>query len=150
MENGNLLSIHKAKKLLEANKMLTRSLRLDEILKNLIHVASELIDVPGVIIIYLYDHKTNTLRFAGGSGINEKYFKKVSFAPGESITGKVFNERKSKLFISEDEIDEYMSDMSEKNFKYYFKGTYTIKLSKYCLHFDYRCSRFDALDAGVR
>src|SRR5699024_2863553 len=51
-----------------------------------------------------------------------------AFSPGESITGKVFKDRASKLFTSENEIDEYMSNMSAKNFKYYYKGVYEQKV----------------------
>lgn len=128
MSEKNLVDLHKAKKLLELNKMLTQSLKIEEILKNLIHAASELIDVSGVFIIYLYDEKTNALRFAEGRGVDKEHFKHIAFAPGESISGKVFKEKKSKLFVSEKEIDEYMDDMSEENYRYYHQGVQKRKI----------------------
>ncbi|MDM8102280.1 MULTISPECIES: helix-turn-helix domain-containing protein [Oceanobacillus] len=118
----NFKDIHKAKKLLEINKMLTKSLKIEEILKSVIIAATELIDVSGVFIIYLYDEKTKTLKFAEGQDVNKEAFEKIAFAPGESIAGRVFQEKKSKLFTSEEEIDDYMKNMTAKNYQYYYKG----------------------------
>src|SRR5690625_4986930 len=98
---------NKAEKLLEINKLLTQSLKLEDVLRNVIKAASELIEVSDVLIIYLYDEETNTLRFAEGEGVLKNKLKKIRFKPGESISGKVFVERKSKLFVSEQEIDMY-------------------------------------------
>ena len=122
------MDIRKAKKLFEINKMLTKSLKIEEILQNVIKAAIELIGVSGVFIIYLYDEKTNTLRFAEGQGVDEDAFRKIAFAPGESISGKVFEERKSKLFTSEEEIDASMNNMSEENYQHYFKGVHERKI----------------------
>lgn len=119
---SDFIDIHKAKKLLEINKMLTKSLKIEEILNSVIQAATELIEVSGVFIIYLYDEKTDTLRFAEGQGVDKEHLKKVSFTPGESISGKVFQDRKSKLFTSEQEIDQYMKNMSPENYEHYSKG----------------------------
>lgn len=116
------IDIRKAKKLFEINKMLTKSLKIEEILKNVIKAATELIGVSGVFIIYLYDEKTNTLRFAEGQGVDKDAFRKIAFAPGESISGKIFKEKRSKLFTSEEEIDAYMKNMSKENYEHYFNG----------------------------
>lgn len=118
----DFIDLHKAKKLLEINKMLTKSLKIEEILKSVIQAATELIEVSGVFIIYLYDEKTNTLRFAEGQGVDKDHFKNVAFTPGESISGKVFQDKKSKLFTSEQEIDQYMRNMSPRNYEHYYKG----------------------------
>lgn len=116
------MDLYKANKLLEINKILTQSLRLEEILHSVIQAASELVDVADVIIIYLYDEATKTLRFAKGEGVDDESLQHVAFAEGESITGKVFVQRQSKLFTSRDEIDEYMDNMSALNVRYYFEG----------------------------
>src|SRR5690625_2347219 len=126
--DGTFMDIHKAKKLLEINKILTKSLKIETILKNVILAATELIDVPGVFIIYLYDEKTNTLKFAEGQGVNNESLKKIAFKPGESISGKVFEKKKPKLFNSEQEIDNYMKNMSKENFRHYFKGVHKRKI----------------------
>lgn len=116
------MDLYKANKLLKINKILTQSLRLDEILHSVIQAASELVDVADVIIIYLYDNETKTLRFAKGEGVDDAAFVHIAFVEGESITGKVFIQQKSKLFTSRDEIDEYMRNMSDNNVRYYSKG----------------------------
>lgn len=116
------MDLYKANKLLEVNQILTQSLRLDEILHSVVQAACELVDVADVIIIYLYDNETKTLRFAKGEGVDDSAFKHVAFAEGESITGKVFKQQESKLFTSRDEIEEYMKNMSGHNVHYYYEG----------------------------
>ncbi|MCM3709180.1 helix-turn-helix domain-containing protein [Sporosarcina luteola] len=116
------MDLYKANTLLEINKILTQSLRLEEILHSVIQAASDLVDVADVIIIYLYDNETKTLRYAKGEGVDDAAFTHVAFAEGESITGKVFRQQQSKLFTSRDEIEEYMMNMSGKNVRYYYEG----------------------------
>lgn len=116
------MDLYKANKLLEINKMLTQSLQLNEILYNLIQAASELVEVADVIIIYLYDEETKTLRFAKGAGVDEEALARVAFGEGESITGKVFVDQRAKLFTSQLEIEDYMKDITEENSRYYHEG----------------------------
>lgn len=131
---SNVMSIYKANKLLEINKILTQSLKLEDILQNVIDAARELIDVSDVLIIYMYDPETNTLRFAKGEGVDKESLKKIAFAPGESITGKIFQFKKSKLFTSEKEIEEYMENMTEYNYRYYYEGVKRRKIkSIFCV-----------------
>lgn len=128
------MNIYKMKKLLHINKVLTESLQLDEVLQNLIMSAKELIDVSDVLIIYLYDEKTDKLYLAEGHGIDKIALKKVAFSPGESITGKVFVDKKSKLFTSESEIDFFMNNMQHDNFLYYSQGVLHRKIkSAFCV-----------------
>ncbi|MGP4105945.1 helix-turn-helix domain-containing protein [Virgibacillus sp. L01] len=128
MDSNQFINVQKAKRLLEINKMLTKSLKLDEVLRNVIEAAKELIEVSDTLIIYLYDEPTGKLYLAEGEGIDKENLSKIAFSPGESITGKVFEERKSKLFKSEEEIDSYMQDMSEQNYKYYYRGVQNRKI----------------------
>lgn len=129
-----LLDIHKAKKLLEINKILTQSLKIEKVLQNVIVAASELIEVSDVLIIYLYDEETNTLRFAEGEGIHKEKLSKIAFSPGESISGKIFTEKKSKLFTSEQEIDAFMKNMTPENYRYYYEGVKKRKIkSAFCV-----------------
>lgn len=128
MGSSQFLNIQKARKLLEINKMLTKSLRLEEVLHSVIKAAKELIEVADTLIIYLYDETTDKLYLAEGEGIDKENLSKVAFSPGESITGKVFKERKSKFFNTEKEIDSYMQDMSEQNYMYYYKGVQNRKI----------------------
>ncbi len=130
----NMINIYKTNKLLEMNKILNQSLKLEEILHNVIVAAKELIDVSDVLLIYLYDNVENKLKFAKGEGVNQEKLKKVAFSPGESITGKVFIEKKPKLFTSEQEIDDYMGNMTEENYRHYYEGVKRRKIkSMFCV-----------------
>ncbi|SFB02200.1 GAF domain-containing protein [Lentibacillus halodurans] len=123
-----------ASKLLELNKLLTQSLKLESVLQNVIAAASELIEIADTFIVYLYDESADKLKLAEGKGIHEESLKKVAFDPGESIAGKVFRDREPKLFTSEQEIDRYMSNMSKVNYRYYYKGVYKQKIkSAFCV-----------------
>lgn len=124
----------KMTKLLELNKILTRSLRLEEVLENLVLAAKELVEVADVLIIYLYNGDTDTLSFAEGAGVNKEDLECLSFRPGESIAGKVFQQKAPKLFTSENEIDDYMGNMSEDNYRYYLEGVGRRKIkSAFCV-----------------
>lgn len=128
------MDLHKTKKLLEINKILTQSLQLDEILHNVIVSARELVEVSDVFLIYLYDEASNTLQFAEGKGVDKEKLSKIAFDPGESISGKVFSDKKSKLFTSEKEIDAYMKNMSEANYAAYYDGVKRRKVkSAFCV-----------------
>ncbi|MFP3917161.1 helix-turn-helix domain-containing protein [Lysinibacillus telephonicus] len=139
--NNSYLTLPKAKKLLEINKMLTQSLKLEEVLKNLITAASELVQVTDTFMIYLYDELTGKLKLAEAIGVEIQPLKKIVFSPGESITGKVFLEKKAKLFKSEQEIDFYMSNMSEENYQFYYEGVRRQKIkSAFCVPILYKDS----------
>lgn len=141
LNHNSYLTLPKAKKLLEINKMLTQSLKLEEVLKNLITAASELVQVTDTFMIYLYDELTGKLRIAEAIGVEIEPLKRIEFAPGESITGKVFLEKKSKLFKSEQEIDFYMSNMSEENYQFYYEGVRRQKIkSAFCVPILYQDS----------
>lgn len=129
-----IVDIYKLKKLLDINNMLTKSLQLDEILKNVISSASELIEVSDVLLIYLYDDTRNKLYLAEGQGIYKQALEKIAFSPGESIAGKVYAEKQSKLFSSEEEIDFYMENMTQENYAFYSAGVHQRKIkSAFCV-----------------
>ncbi|MGY0691378.1 helix-turn-helix domain-containing protein [Virgibacillus sp. FSP13] len=128
MGNYSNLSLEKSVNLLEINKLLTQSLKLEEVLQNVIISASKLISVSDTFIIYLYDENTHKLRFAEGKGIYKDTLQQIAFSPGESIAGLVFKNKKPKLFKSEEEIDACMSNMSAVNYHHYYNGVYRRKI----------------------
>ena len=131
---GYTMNLFKMEKLLAINKVLTESLQLEEVLQNVILAASELIEVSDVLIIYLYDEVEDKLYLAEGQGIHKTAMQKIAFSPGESIAGKVFMDKRSKLFSSEAEIDYYMNDMHPDNYKYYVAGVLQRKVkSAFCV-----------------
>ncbi len=124
----------KVSKLFAINKLLTKSLDIDTILRTLVEAAKELIEVSDTIILYLYEPVENVLKVAEGVGIDIKVMKNISFSPGESLTGMTFTARRSHLFAYKDEIEEHMTSMTENNYHYYYKGVYERKIkSAFCV-----------------
>ncbi|CEG28629.1 helix-turn-helix domain-containing protein [Bacillus sp. B-jedd] len=140
------LDLHKAMKLLEINKLLTQSLDLKEVLRNLIAAASELVSSTDTFIIYLYDESDEKLKFVEGKGVDAEAFREVSISLDESIAGRVFTEKKAILFKSEQEIDESMTTMSPENYCAYLKGVYNRKIkSAFCVPIIYKGRCFGVL-----
>ncbi|WP_316569183.1 helix-turn-helix domain-containing protein [Neobacillus sp. YIM B06451] len=140
------LDSHKAMKLLEINKLLTKSLHLHEVLQNLITAASELVSTTDTFIIYLFDESTQRLKFVEGKGVDAEALQEIAFSPGESITGRVFSEKQAILFKSEQEIDDFMCTMSPDNYRAYLKGVYGRKIkSAFCVPIIYNDCCFGVL-----
>jgi sugar diacid utilization regulator len=112
----------KIERLLEINKLLTRSFNVEFVLKTLVQAAYDLVDISDTIILYLYDEKDNVLKVAEGVGVDLEILKHIAFSPGESLTGKTFSTKKPLLFAKKDDIQENMADISEENYYYYFQG----------------------------
>ncbi|MBO8157778.1 MAG: helix-turn-helix domain-containing protein [Bacillaceae bacterium] len=139
MSGYSLQNQTKVLKLLEINKILTSSLDIERILRNLVEAAEKLIEVSDTVILYLYDPEDNTLKIADGVGINIDAMRNIAFKPEESLTGKVFSDQKSQLFAHEEEIQKCMSSMSEENYQYYFEGVYRRKIrSAFCVPLIYK------------
>ncbi|WP_409271410.1 helix-turn-helix domain-containing protein [Neobacillus sp. SCS-31] len=140
------LDSHKAMKLLEINKLLTKSLHLQEVLQNLITAASDLVSTTDTFIIYLFDESTQRLKFVEGKGVDVEALQEIAFSPGESITGRVFSEKQAILFKSEQEIDDFMCTMSPDNYRAYLKGVYGRKIkSAFCVPIIYKDCCFGVL-----
>src|SRR5699024_6402032 len=123
-----------AKKLLEMNSTLTEHMEVNQILREVVQTAAEIIDRSEVLILYLYNERSNLIEFSYGVDINEEALRNIQFLLGESIVGKIFVEQKPKLFKSEREIDQFMQDMRQKNFTYYYQGVYERKIkSTFCV-----------------
>jgi sugar diacid utilization regulator len=112
----------KIERLLEINRLLTRSFDLEFVLKTLVQAAHDLVDISDTIILYLYDEKDKVLRVAEGVGVDLEIMKQIAFSPGESLTGRTYSTRKPLLFARRDNIQENMSNISEKNYDHYFRG----------------------------
>jgi sugar diacid utilization regulator/GAF domain-containing protein len=112
----------KIKKLLEINRLLTKSFNLEFVLKTLVQAAYDLVEISDTIILYLYDEKENVLKLGEGVGVDLEILKHIAFSPGESLTGKTFSTKKTLLFAKKDDIQVNMNNMSEENYYYYFHG----------------------------
>lgn len=111
-------------KVLEINRLLTKSLDLDVILKTLVQAAKDLVQVADTTILYFYEPQENVLKMAEGVGVDKKWMKKLSFLPGESLTGITFIKKEPLLFSHPNQIKKSMSNMSAENYRYYLKGVY--------------------------
>lgn len=126
-------------KLLEFNKLLTKSLDLDLVLQTLVTAAKELITVADTIILYLYDQEENVLRLAEGVGVNKEIMRGIAFRPGESLTGLTFSKRKPLLFAQREDLEKGMANMSPENYTIYFQGVYERQVkSAFCVPLIYQ------------
>lgn len=115
-------SVDKFMKLFEINKLLTKTLDLDFVLRTLVKSANELIDTSDTIILTLYDNEKGALSIVEGIGIDKKVMKQISFLPGESMTGMTFLKKKSMLFSRTEDVNQAMSTMSSRNYQLYIEG----------------------------
>lgn len=130
---------NKLMKLIEINNLLTKSLDLSSILKTLVDSAFELVEAADTIILALYNEEKKVLEIVEGIGIDKEQMKNVKLLPGESLTGKTFEAKKSMLFSNKDEIERAMSTMSINNAHHYLKGVYEKQLkSSFCVPLLYR------------
>lgn len=77
----DLITDKKYLRLLEINQILTQSLDIQCILRNLVEAAYDLIEGADTIILY-YLNPEGQLEFADGVGVDHHYMRKVCFQPG--------------------------------------------------------------------
>ncbi|WHY70959.1 helix-turn-helix domain-containing protein [Fictibacillus enclensis] len=116
----DLITDKKYLRLLEINQILTQSLDIQCILRNLVEAAYDLIEGADTIILY-YLNPEGQLEFADGVGVDHHYMRKVCFQPGESLTGHVFLTQTAKNCTG-DIVERFMENMSETNRDNLLKG----------------------------
>ncbi|RXT04574.1 helix-turn-helix domain-containing protein [Ammoniphilus sp. CFH 90114] len=142
-------SDEKIHKLMEINKLLTKSLDLEVVLETLVKAAVDLIEVSDTIILYLYDPEDQVLRMAEGVGIDKSMMHHIAFRPGESLTGYTFTEKRPMLYPIQEDIQKRMATMAEQNYAHYLKGVYGRQVrSAFCVPLLYqeRCLGVLAVD----
>lgn len=123
--------------LLNINKLLTKSMKLDNVLQIFVNSAKELIESADAAYLFLYDDESKVLRFAKGVGVNEEIMKCIEISPGESLSGKSFSQQKSLLFARD--IEKEMLSMSEVNTTYYNQAvSYRNPKSCFCVPLIYQ------------
>ena len=116
----NGLTYKQCMKLFEINRLITQSLDVKEVLSNLVNAALDLVARADTIIIYEWK-EDGYLHFTDGIGLGSESAKKIRFKPGESITGRVFQERKI-YNISGDKSIELMKNMEYENMEHFKKA----------------------------
>ncbi|HWL22685.1 MAG TPA: GAF domain-containing protein, partial [Ureibacillus sp.] len=114
------LSIEKQKaqyhvmNLMESFQAMNSTLKLDEVLKKIMHFALKIVETAEAGYIQMYDEHSNKLIIKTYIGFNENInFLKINI--GESITGKVFRDGYVRLITSKEKIYDNMSDLSKEN-----------------------------------
>lgn len=106
------------------HRLIERSTNVDEVLNVLINTVNKLIPHTDMAIAYLYDSDQKVLRLGAGYGVSTSSMKRISFQPGESLTGKVFLNKKSLACANRRDVSKMMSNISTENLKWYQEGTY--------------------------
>ncbi|MBM7714619.1 sugar diacid utilization regulator/putative methionine-R-sulfoxide reductase with GAF domain [Bacillus thermophilus] len=115
-------NVSKDMKLFEMNLMLTQSLDKQTTLSRLVQSAFELIDQADTVILY-YLEDDGLLHFADGMGVHKEAIRHVTFRPGESLTGTVF-QKKTTMTACGETVKTYMKTMSKENHRYLQRGVY--------------------------
>lgn len=90
-------------KMIESIQSLTSTLDLNELLKKIISIALTVIPVGDAGVFRLYDTKTNLLVPRALVGMKDEYYQ-YKTKIGENISGKVFADRKPRIYHSREEI----------------------------------------------
>lgn len=101
--------------LLYTAKTLSSSLRLEDVLKQILNNILEVIEAADAGSIYLYDDQANQLVPMVTGGLNWNYIKEIRFKPDESLTGFSFSSGKPMIFHSADDIEKAMSTIDDNN-----------------------------------
>jgi sugar diacid utilization regulator len=102
---------------------ITSSLDLDEVLEKIISNALKVIPAAEAGLLFLYDQASEKLIPKAPIGFNNTIYN-VKFKVGESITGKVFEDGKGRIFNSKKDVYEEMAkyNISTVNFDYITAG----------------------------
>ncbi|MGO4886618.1 helix-turn-helix domain-containing protein [Anaerobacillus sp. MEB173] len=102
---------------------ITSSLDLDEVLEKIISNALKVIPSAEAGLLFLYDQTSERLTPKAPVGFNNSIYN-IKFKVGESITGKIFEDGKGRIFNSKKDVFEEMSkyNISTENFDYLTSG----------------------------
>lgn len=105
--------------LLYTSKTLASSLRLEDVLKQILNNTLEVIEAADAGSLYLYNEKEDLIIPMVTGGFNWKYLRQIRFKPGESLTGKAFSDQYPRILHKSEDVYKGMGSMSESN-RYYF------------------------------
>ncbi|WP_026575755.1 helix-turn-helix domain-containing protein [Bacillus sp. UNC438CL73TsuS30] len=107
--------------MIESSLTITSSLELEEVLNKIITQALSVIPAADKGYLQLYDEKTNELIPRAAVGYNEK-LQAVKIKSGESITGKVFQDRTPVMYESPSEVFKEMKTITKGNLTIFQKS----------------------------
>ncbi len=101
--------------LTEVSKTLTSPLELSELLEAVMKKIIDAVEQADVGTVMLWDQPAGLFRPTAAFGFDLEILKEMGLRAGESITGKVFDEGKSRLLSTSEEVAEAMADMRKFN-----------------------------------
>ncbi|MGM8212908.1 helix-turn-helix domain-containing protein [Virgibacillus sp. W0430] len=105
--------------LLYSSKTLSSSLRLTDVLKQILDNTLKVIEAADAGSIYLVDNDETYLIPKVTSGFNWNYIKRIRFKPGESITGLTYVLQKPMMFEHSDDVYEGMATIRKENKEFF-------------------------------
>lgn len=112
--------------LINAARVLTSTLDLDEVLTHLIQEVLNVIDGANASVLFLYDEKAGTLYAKAAVGFDMTHLQHARLAPGQGMSGSTFQAKKGQIFRSTDETTVHM-----KNIPQDMKEVYARSLGEY-------------------
>lgn len=108
------LNYRQLESLIHVSNVLNSSLDTDEIIDLIMKETISVIDAADSGLFFVYEEKEDVLRCKSTYGPTSRIFANVTIQPGESMTGKTFQARRSLLFPNRQVIEEIVRDtMSE-------------------------------------
>lgn len=101
--------------LTEIAKAVTSPLELSELLDAVMKTTIRVLDQADVGAVMLWERSSNLFRAEAAFGYDLETLKEVGLRPGESLTGKVFDEGRAHLFATPQEVSEGMADLRSAN-----------------------------------
>ncbi|MCB1168056.1 MAG: sigma 54-interacting transcriptional regulator, partial [Leptospiraceae bacterium] len=99
LEDNRLLKVRDRfhRVMMEISRVVSHSLRLDEVFREIMTITEKAFRLHRSTL-FLYNREEDALKIAASSGIDEREALSIKYAPGEGVTGGVFNSKKA-IFI---------------------------------------------------
>ena len=101
--------------LAETAKTITSPLQLPELLDAVMKTIIEVVEQADIGAIMLWDQPTGVFRPAAAIGYDLEILKEIGLRPGESITGKIYDECQVCLLNTPEKVSQAMADMRPFN-----------------------------------
>lgn len=107
----------------EVAKTLTQPLELPELLNDVMDRIIGVLEQAQAGVIMLWDQSAGLFRPAAMFGFDPSVMRNMGLRLGESVTGKVYDEGKTRLVCSPEEVSQMMADMRVVNLRIFSQAT---------------------------
>lgn len=112
--------------LLEANRILSSTLKLPELLRNIMQFATDVVEAESSSIL-LYNKKTNELVFDIALGNKEKELREIRLKLGEGVAGWVAKEKKTRI-VNDVKDDSQWAKRADESIKFKTRSIVAVPL----------------------